>query len=231
MFGFFHAIVVKIALGFMSIALFLGTTTTPNSVVQQHTQDIASSTQVTQQTDKQKTHPFSTFAPLTQKLQPTKEVTPTRNNASTTLGPMQQQQTTVSPTQIPSATCQTPPCMSDADFIASLNTMKLKMEQNNPYLIQKNAIMDALVGKPTSDRLVQLPPDIQWVINRGDHSEMLLEAQLLNNQILDYNFKIEQQFQTQINNYLISKGLPVTQPIPIKTNCTLLFGTMTCYTS
>ena len=121
--------------------------------------------------------------------------------------------------------------MSPTDFIQLLQTMEEKKKQQDPYLIQKNILVDYLYHPPLSlAEMAELPEDIQNVIPMGQ-DEIMLQIQVLNNQILNYNYNIEKIYQTEINNYSIQNNIPVTHPIPTQTNCTKSYDTVDCYTN
>ncbi len=124
--------------------------------------------------------------------------------------------------------------MNSTQFVTLLNSIKEKIKQNDPYLIQKNILLKYLYNPPlTPSEFSSLPNDIQDLLNNYGKDTRTIQAQisLINQQILNYDFNIDQKFQTLINNYLISIGLPATQPVPTRTNCTWSFGTMNCYSN
>ena len=122
-------------------------------------------------------------------------------------------------------------------FVAVINRIKEGYKKEYPSLIHRDILIKYLFHPPlTQQELSKLPSDIQNLVEEygeKDPNVIQLQIRALNDQILNYDFTMDQKFQTIINNYLTQQGLPITQPVPIKANCTFsnsgLSPTVNCY--
>lgn len=74
---------------------------------------------------------------------------------------------------------------SFANLLGSLNT---GLQQNNAIVDQKNAVVNAMLGNTIDPAtLAKLPPDIQSVIQSGDRSALMIQANILNNALQGKN--------------------------------------------
>lgn len=81
--------------------------------------------------------------------------------------------------------------LADNSFLSVLNNMNTGFQQNNAIADQRNAVLGALFGTPVApDKLSQLPPDIQNIINRGDRSQLMLQGQILTDTLNNKNASI-----------------------------------------
>lgn len=74
---------------------------------------------------------------------------------------------------------------SFSNLLGSLNT---GLQQNNAIVDQKNAVVNAMLGNTIDPAtLAKLPPDIQSVIQSGDRSALMIQANILNNALQGKN--------------------------------------------
>lgn len=100
------------------------------------------------------------------------------------------------------AQCEAEAKVKTDEFQTSLNIMSVKLKQQNPLLARKNLIIKAMGGSQlTNAELSTLPPETVNAINANDTSLLNDHITLLNDQIAKANIKIDQDAQTQKEQY------------------------------
>jgi predicted nucleic acid-binding Zn ribbon protein len=92
--------------------------------------------------------------------------------------------------------------MGDQQYLAFLNGMNDSFQLNNQLVDQKNAVLQAAMGNPVDPKVfAKLPQDIQNVIGGGNRDSMLLQAQVLNDNIVKKNASTAADIQFLTSGY------------------------------
>lgn len=102
--------------------------------------------------------------------------------------------------------------LPDNSFLNVLNGLNQGFQQNNDYTKQKNIVVNAMLGQPVSaDQLATLPPEIQSIVKSGDRNQLMMQAQVLNDQISGYGKGIASSIQYLTQGYQTSQQQAETQ--------------------
>lgn len=92
------------------------------------------------------------------------------------------------PTQPTSTTAAPGTGLDSNSFSNLLGSLNTGLQQNNAIVDQKNAVVNAMLGNTIDPAtLAKLPPDIQSVIQSGDRSALMIQANILNNALQGKN--------------------------------------------
>lgn len=92
--------------------------------------------------------------------------------------------------------------LADSSFIGLLNNLNQGFQSNNDFVKQKTAVVNAMLGGKVDDAtLATLPKDIQDIIKTGDRNQLMLQAQVLNDQISGYGKGISSSIQFLTSGY------------------------------
>jgi hypothetical protein len=201
----------------------------------------ASSTQIIQQSVSTSSTPKVVHAP---KIKEQTQVSTPAQNGPKTLAPQAVSQAPQNEVQQPdlsnvegsslpaTTTTSRQSGLSPAAFVQVLENVERSNLEDDPYLKEKAILLRGLLNGPLSQAdIAQLSPDVASIYQGGNVDAIELQIQALNEQALNYEVKIKQTYQTEINDYSLQNGLPITQLPPAETTCTWVgFGMVNCVT-